>query len=62
MEPVTGIEPAFSDLQGQRIDQRMLHRHVRSFVAHHFAGVIIPLRSVRICVLLAVCNQCFSGH
>lgn len=27
MEPVTGIEPAFSDLQGQRISQRMLHRH-----------------------------------
>jgi hypothetical protein len=27
MEPVTGIEPAFSYLQGTRIDQRMLHRH-----------------------------------
>jgi hypothetical protein len=34
---------------------------IRSFVAHHVVGVIIPIQRVRLCVLLAVCNQCFSG-
>lgn len=30
LEPVTGIEPALSTLQEWRIDQHMLHRHVRA--------------------------------